>query len=88
MDDPLAERAPPSPEQLRQFHALYAFYTSTIRNAAGLRGFALQLRVEKAATLEELLALRAPYLDLVRRARGNERASALAQQLEAVLGEA
>lgn len=72
-------------EPYPRFQALYSFYTNTIRSTVGLRGFTLQLRVEKAASVDELLALRAPYLELVRRARGSERADALALQLDALL---
>ncbi|MRX10914.1 hypothetical protein GJ697_24130 [Pseudoduganella sp. FT25W] len=69
----------------RQQLAVYDFYTKTIRSTIGLRGFTLQLRVEKAATLDELRQLRAPYLEAVQKAKGRDKAALLAQQLDQLL---
>jgi hypothetical protein len=65
--------------------AVYDFYTKTIRSTIGLRGFTLQLRVEKAATLDELRKLRDPYLEAVQKAKGRDKAALLAQQLDQLL---
>jgi hypothetical protein len=78
--------APPDPVQ--QFRSVYQFYTSTIKGTIGLRGVALQLKVEKAASVEELRQLRAPYLEAVQKARGRDVAAALARQLDELLGQA
>ncbi|HEY0847788.1 MAG TPA: hypothetical protein VGE12_20650, partial [Noviherbaspirillum sp.] len=60
------------PEGQTQFQAIYQFYNETIRSTIGLRGYALQLKVEKAATIDELRELRKPYLEAVLKAKGNE----------------
>lgn len=41
-----------------QYQALYNFYNETIRSAIGLRGYALQLKVERATTIADFRALR------------------------------
>lgn len=80
--------AAPPPDPVQQFRSVYQFYTSTIKDTIGLRGVALQLKVEKAASVEELRQLRAPYLEAVQKARGRDAASALARQLDELLGRA
>jgi hypothetical protein len=70
-----------------RYHAVHKFYNETIRGNLGLRGFGLQLKVEKAGTLEELRALREPYLDAVKKTRGNEMAQALDARLQSLLSE-
>ncbi|MRW87654.1 hypothetical protein GJ698_26640 [Pseudoduganella sp. FT26W] len=71
----------------RQQLAVYDFYTKTIKSTIGLRGFTLQLRVEKAATLDELRTLRGPYLEAVQKAKGRDKAALLAQQLDQLLND-
>lgn len=73
--------------EAERFQAVYRFYNETIRGNLGLRGFALQLKVEKAATLDDLRALRAPYLEGVLKAKGSETAQALDARLLALLNE-
>ncbi|NEX59731.1 hypothetical protein [Noviherbaspirillum galbum] len=70
-----------------RFQRVYAFFNETIKSNMGLRGYALQLKVEKAGTLEELRALRRPYLEGVLKAKGNEVARALRDRLDKLLGE-
>jgi hypothetical protein len=65
--------------------AVYDFYTRNIRSTMGLRGFTLQLRVEKATTLEELRQLRDPFVEAVQKAKGRDMAALLAQQLDELL---
>ncbi|MBV6321589.1 hypothetical protein [Duganella violaceipulchra] len=89
---PVAEPAPLAPapvavSQASQFQALYEFYNKTIKSTIGLRGFTLQLKVEKASSVEELRELRMPYLDAVQRAKGNFAAASLAEQLDRLLDE-
>lgn len=65
--------------------AVYDFYTKTIKSNIGLRGFTLQLKVEKAETLDELRQLRDPYVEAVQKAKGRDKAALLAQQLDQLL---
>jgi hypothetical protein len=68
-----------------RFKAVHRFYNETIRGNLGLRGFALQLKVERADTLDDLRALRQPYLDAVKKIQGNETAQALDARLMSLL---
>lgn len=65
--------------------AVYDFYTKTIKSNIGLRGFTLQLKVEKAATIDDLRQLRDPYVDAVLKAKGRDKAALLAEQLDQLL---
>lgn len=84
--EPPAPRPAAEPVPENRFLAVYQFYNETIKSMIGLRGYALQLKVEKAATLEELRQLRQPYLDAVLKAKGNETARSLRSRLDALLG--
>lgn len=68
-----------------QIDAVYNFYTDTIKALIGLRGFALQLKVERAATIEDLIDLREPYLDAILRARGAEVERGMRRELDVLL---
>lgn len=81
-DEPPALPPPAAPSSLEQFQSLYDFYNKTIKATIGLRGFTLQLKVEKAASVEELYALRGPYLEAVLKAKGSVVAGQLAEQLD------
>ncbi len=81
-----AEAQTPAPAQ--QFQSLYDFYNRTIKSNIGLRGFTLQLKVEKAASVDELRDLRRPYLEAVLKAKGSDIARNLAAQLDQLLGNA
>ena len=78
----------PEPAQIAQFQSIYDFYNKTIKNTIGLRGFTLQLKVEKASSVAELRELRQAYIEAVQKARGSETAAALARQLDHLLGAA
>jgi len=82
---PAAIDAPVLPEGQNQFQSIYRFYTETIKNTLGLRGYALQLKVEKAASVDDFHALRRPYLDAVLKAKGNEMARSLRDRLDQLL---
>ncbi|TFW16095.1 hypothetical protein [Duganella callida] len=86
---PEAEAAPlpglPTPEQVRQFQSVYDFYNKTIKSTMGLRGFTLQLKVEKAGSVDDLRQLRTPYLEGVTKAKGRDTAALLVQQLDQLL---
>lgn len=84
---PVAAAAPPvtpaaAPvDPVQRFQSLYQFYTRTIKSTIGLRGFTLQMKVERAGTIDDLRELRQPYLDAVMKAKGE----AIAQDLRAQL---
>jgi len=79
--------APLSVDEHERFKSVHRFYNETIRGNLGLRGFALQLKVERADTLDDLRALRLPYLEAVRKTKGNEMAQALDARLLSLLAE-
>lgn len=86
--EPAPEAAPPIPQpsdQVRQFQSVYDFYNKTIKSTMGLRGFTLQLKVEKAGSVDELRQLRDPYVEAVQKAKGRDTAALLAQQLDQLL---
>lgn len=88
-EKPKAAAAPSAPRMLpdghTQFEAIYNFYSETIKSTIGLRGYALQLKVEKAASVDELRELRRPYLEAVFKAKGNEMARSLRGRLDELL---
>lgn len=68
-----------------QLQAIYNFYSQTIKSTVGLRGYALQLKVERAGSIEDFRALRAPYLEAVFKAKGTETARDLRDRLDRLL---
>ena len=88
IETPVAQAAPESPslpEGLSQFQAIYQFYTETIKSTIGLRGYTLQLKVEKAASIEDFRVLRDPYLEAVLKAKGKEIARSVRTRLDQLL---
>lgn len=85
--EPAPSAAPEAvlPEGQSQFEAIYHFYTETIKSTIGLRGYGLQLKVEKAASIDEFRQLRQPYLEAVLKAKGNEMARSLRTRLDQLL---
>ena len=81
---PLA--APAGDGRAAEFQALYDFYNQTIKSTLGLRGMLLQLKVEKAASIEDFAALRQPYLEAVLKAKGRELTLSLRDRLDQLLG--
>jgi hypothetical protein len=69
-----------------RWRAVYEFYNQTIKSTLGLRGFVLQLKVEKAASIDQLRALRRPYLEAVLKAKGREMALSLRDRLDQLSG--
>lgn len=85
-DPPLQEPQEPAlSDTASQFQAIYQFYTETIKSTIGLRGYALQLKVEKAACIDDFRALRDPYVEAVLKAKGNEMARSLGARLDLLL---
>src|SRR5471032_1213294 len=72
-------------DAVQQFQSVYNFYTKTIKSRIGLRGFTLQMKVEKAASIGDLRELRQPYLDAVLKAKGDAVADELRAQLDQLL---
>ena len=68
-----------------QFQALYNFFNETIRSAIGLRGYGMQLKVERAVSIDDFRALRQPYLDAVLKAKGPELEHSLRNRLDQLL---
>ncbi|MDB5761763.1 MAG: hypothetical protein JWQ21_758 [Herminiimonas sp.] len=68
-----------------QFHAIYNFYTHTITSTLGLRGYGLQLKVERASSIEDFRALRTKYLEAVFKAKGDEMTRSLRNRLDQLL---
>ncbi|MFZ6639097.1 hypothetical protein ACO0LL_05105 [Undibacterium sp. TC4M20W] len=69
-----------------RFQALYNFYNETIKSAIGLRGYGLQLKVERAANIDDFRALRQAYVEAVQKAKGPEMARSLSDRLDLLLG--
>lgn len=78
---PPPKPAPTSESTEARLQALYNFYSDTIRSAIGLRGYALQLKVERARSVDDFRAIRLEYLAAVRKAQGDDAAKELDQQL-------
>ena len=88
VEAPVAQAASESlslPEGQSQFQAIYQFYTETIKSTIGLWGYTLQLKVEKAASIEDFRALRDPYLEAVLKAKGKEIARSVRTRLDQLL---
>jgi hypothetical protein len=78
--------AAPTMTDAERFQALYNFYNETIKSAIGLRGYGLQLKVERAANIDDFRALRQAYVEAVQKAKGPEMARSLSDRLDLLLG--
>lgn len=67
------------------YKQLYHFYTDVIGNHLGLRGYVLQVKVEKAGTVAELAELRDTLAVALQKAKGEITARAIMEQLDALL---
>ena len=67
------------------YQALYNFYTSTIKANLGLRGYAMQLKVERCSGIDDFKALRQPFLEAVQKSKGQDVANGLAARLDQLL---
>jgi hypothetical protein len=72
-------------EAAARFQALYNFYNETIKSTLGLRGFALQMKVERAGNLQDFHELRNVYIEAVLKAKGKEMARSLRDRLDQLL---
>lgn len=79
--------APSAPAGADGYKRLYHFYTDVIGNHLGLRGYVLQVKVEKASTVVELAALRDMLGTALQKAKGDITAHAIVDQLDDLLAE-
>lgn len=80
-DDALPAPASPQPAG-GTYQQLYHFYTDVIGHHLGLRGYLLQVKVEKAGSPAELAALRDPLYSALHKAKGEITAGAIIDQLD------
>lgn len=67
------------------FQVLHDFYTETIKQNLGLRGYNIQFIVERATTLQDFHELRAPFLDAINKSQTEKKALELRDQLDELL---
>lgn len=79
---PIEQVLPPGQTQ---FEAIYHFYNDTIKSMIGLRGYGLQLKVERASSVQDFRELRQIYLEAVLKAKGEEIARSLRDRLDQLL---
>ncbi len=82
---PIAAPEHPVPAIDPQFESIYNFFNQTIKKTIGLRGFALQLKVERASSINDFRALRDSYIAAVKNAHGPEVARDLGDRLDVLL---
>ena len=70
------------------YQRLYRFYTETISRYLGLRGYLLEMKVEKAGNVDELVALRETLKAALAKTRGEPDTSNLIAQLDLLIDEA
>lgn len=70
------------------YQRLYRFYTETISRYLGLRGYLLEMKVEKAGNVEELVALREALKAALGKIRGEPDTSNVIAQLDLLIDEA
>jgi hypothetical protein len=63
------------------------FFNETVKQTLGLRGFGLQLKVERAESLNDFIELREVFLVAVEKHKGPETAHSLATRLDLILYE-
>lgn len=70
------------------YQRLYRFYTETISRYLGLRGYLLEMKVEKAGNITELVALRDTLKAALSKTRGEPETSNVIAQLDLLIDEA
>ena len=70
------------------YQRLYRFYTETISRYLGLRGYLLEMKVEKAGNVGELVTLRETLKAALAKTRGEPDTSNLIAQLDLLIDEA
>jgi hypothetical protein len=74
-----------SAEEIQAYQRLYHFYTDIISQHLGLRGYVMQVKVEKATDLPALIALRDPLHAALLKAKGDITARAITEQLDQIV---
>ncbi|MBC7405323.1 MAG: hypothetical protein H7252_06530 [Cytophaga sp.] len=69
----------------RRIQVISKFFNETIKSTLGLRGFALQMRVERASNMQDFEDLRNVYIEAVLKAKGKEMARSLRDRLDQLL---
>jgi len=77
---------PTEAELASQYAQARAFYERTIEPVLGARGQVLQAKLEAAATLDDLKAMRITFFEMVNRIKGRPVALALRKELDGILG--
>jgi hypothetical protein len=70
------------------YQRLYRFYTETISRYLGLRGYLLEMKVEKAGNVDELVALRETLKAALAKTRGEPDTHNVIAQLDLLIDEA
>jgi hypothetical protein len=65
--------------------AVKTFFNESIRSSLGLRGFGLQLKVERAESLSDFIELRENFLEAIEKSKGKAVADSLAVRLNHLL---
>lgn len=82
--DPAANGAAGTPPQgVSRFNRLYAVMNEIVSDYLGLRGYFMQLKIEKCSSTEELLALQEELGAALAKAHGRDVASELVDRIEA-----
>lgn len=85
---PPVAAASPGDQGVEGYQRLYRFYTETISRYLGLRGYLLEMKVEKAGNITELIALRETLKAALAKARGEPDTSNVIAQLDLLIDEA
>ncbi|MFZ6770079.1 hypothetical protein ACO0LM_23760 [Undibacterium sp. Di26W] len=75
----------PNTSEIEQHQALYTFYNETIKSLMGIRGYWLQLKVERASTIDDFRSIRQAYLEAVLKVKDRDAARSLRDQLDELL---
>lgn len=78
-----AEVPAPSPAAANRYSVLYALMSDAVREHLGMRGYFLQLRIERCSNADELLALLPDLSAAVAKARDMRQAVEFEQRLRA-----
>lgn len=74
-----------TPEQsAAQLLMIRNFFNENVKSNLGLRGFGMQLKVERAETIDDFLQLREPFLEAVEKAKGETLAKELRNRLDQI----
>lgn len=72
-------------DSAEQRMAVKSFFSESIKSSLGLRGFGLQLKVERAESLGDFIELQESFLEAVEKSKGKALADSLAVRLNQLL---